>query len=52
MIIEEKVSLEDKLKQWKKGYSFEDLKSIVNQITNPVTELIAKKILLKEELIK
>lgn len=49
MIIEEKVSLEDKLKQWKKDLTPEDLKSVINQIEDPVTKLIAKKTLLKNE---
>jgi len=47
MIIEEEMSLEEQLNQWKKDLSPEDLKSVINQIKDPVTKLIAKKILLK-----
>lgn len=45
----DEVSLEEKLKQWKKDLSPEDLKSVINQIKDPVTKLIAKKILLEKE---
>lgn len=49
MTLEEKVSLSEKLKEWKKDLTPEDLKSVINQIEDPVTKLIAKKILLDKE---
>lgn len=49
MTLKEELSLEDKLNQWKKDLSPEDLKSVINQIEDPVTKLIAKKILLENE---
>ena len=52
MTLKEKLSLEktiEKLNQWKKDLSPEDLKSIINQTKDHVTKLIAKKILLENE---
>lgn len=48
---EEKLTLVEKLEKWKKekNYSPEELKLLINQIKDPVTQLIAKKILLKED---
>ena len=40
------ISLEEKLKEWKKDLTPEDLKSVINQIEDPVTKLIAQKLLL------
>ena len=37
------------IEEWKKDLSPEDLKSIINQTKDPVTKLIAKKILLENE---
>lgn len=44
----EKLSLVEKLEKWKeeRNLSYEDLKSIVSQIKDPVNKLIAEKILL------
>ena len=39
----------EKLNEWKKGLTPEDLKSIINQFEDPVNKLIAKKILLEKE---
>jgi hypothetical protein len=50
MTLQEKLSLEEKLRKWKKDLTPEDLKSVINQIEDPVTKLIAKKILLEREL--
>jgi len=49
MTLQEKLTLEAKLKEWKKDLTPEDLKSVINQIEDPVTKLIAKKILLEKE---
>ena len=48
MTLQEKLSLEEKLRNWKKDLTPEDLKSVINQIEDPVTKLIAKKILLEK----
>lgn len=45
----EEVSLEEKLNQWKKDLTPKDLKSVINQIEDPVTKLIANKLLLEKE---
>lgn len=50
MTLQEKLPLEEKLRKWKKDLTLEDLKSVINQIEDPVTKLIAKKILLEKEL--
>ena len=50
MTLQEKLSFEEKLRKWKKDLTLEDLKSVINQIEDPVTKLIAKKILLEKEL--
>ena len=50
MTLQEKLSLEEKLRKWQKDLTPEDLKSVINQIEDPVTKLIAKKILLEKEL--
>ena len=42
------ISLEEKLKEWQKDLTPEDLKSIINQIEDPVTKLIAHKFLLNQ----
>jgi hypothetical protein len=46
MTLEEEISLEEKLKKWKKDLTPEELKSVINQIEDPVIKLIAKKFLL------
>lgn len=42
------ISLEEKLKEWKKDLTPEDLKSVINQIEDPVTKLIAQKLLFRD----
>lgn len=49
MTLEEKLLLREKLKEWKKDLTPEDLKSVINQIEDPITKLIAKKILSEKE---
>lgn len=43
------LSLKDQLEQWKKKKNLtpQDIKSIISQINDPVTKLIAEKLLLK-----
>ena len=41
------MSLKEELKEWSKDLTHEDLKSIINQIEDPITKLIAEKMLLK-----
>ncbi len=48
MTLQERLSLEEKIRKWKKDLTPEDLKSIINQIEEPVTKLKAKKILLEK----
>ncbi len=43
------MSLEVKLKERSKDLTTEDLKSIINQIEDPITKLIANKYLLNGE---
>ena len=49
MTLQERLLLEEKLRKWKKDLTPEDLKSVINQIEDPVTKLIAKKILLEKD---
>jgi len=49
MTIQENSTLEKKIKEWKKDLTPEDLKSVINQIEDPVTKLIANKLLLDKE---
>ena len=42
------ISLEEKLKEWQKDLTPEDLKSVFNQIEDPVTKLIIQKLLLNQ----
>ncbi len=52
MTLQKKLTLEEtieKLKEWKKGLNPEDLKSIVNQIEDPVTKLIITKLFIEKE---
>lgn len=42
----EEESLLRLLKQWKKKYTSEELKSIINYVQNPINKLIAEKLLL------
>ena len=49
MTLQEKLAFKEKLREWKKDLTPEDLKSVINQIEDPVTKLIAKKILLERE---
>ena len=45
---EKKLSNEELLEyidEWKKGLTPEDIKSIINQIEDPITKLIAQKLL-------
>ncbi|MFW9875038.1 MAG: hypothetical protein ACFFG0_18185 [Candidatus Thorarchaeota archaeon] len=49
MTLKEELSLKKKLQEWKKDLTPEDLKSVINQIEDTVTKLIAKKILLEKE---
>ena len=49
MTLEEEPSLMKKIRQWKKNLTPEDLKSVINQIEDPITKLIAKKILLENK---
>jgi len=41
--------LEEKILQWKKEYSIQELRSIVNFFKNPVNKLIAEKLLLSQD---
>ena len=47
MILEEKSLLIKKINEWKKDLTPDDLKSVINQIEDPVSKLIAEKMLLK-----
>lgn len=49
MTLQEKLSFEEKLRKWKKDLTPEDLRSVINQIEDPVTKLIANKLLLEKE---
>ncbi len=49
MTLQEKLSLEEKLRKWKKDLTPDDLKSVINQIEDPITKLIANKLLLEKE---
>ncbi len=49
MTLQEKISLEEKLKKLTKDLTPDDLKSVINQIEDPITKLIANKLLLEKE---
>ena len=49
MTLQEKSTLEKKIKEWKKDLTPEDLKSVINQIEDPVIKLIANKLLLEKD---
>jgi len=51
MTLEKELTWQEKFLQWKKkrDRSPEELRSIINQIENPTTKLVAKIILLEKE---
>lgn len=52
MTLEEKLSikeLEEKIIEWKKDLTPEDLKSVLNQIEDPAIKLIINKLLLEKK---